>query len=158
MLFLNFPMIQLLSQLTKTPWKKPSLPSDFFATLHFKSIVSSIYRTEFLQIVLQCRQKLETSGDPCSFALDKINSCLTKNPGWQKINTVNDCIMGKSSEIPGGMELKDIGAFKFSPTTSVDVERSFSEHKALMRTNRCRFNEENLLKHLVISYNCKRLH
>ncbi len=43
----------------------------------------------------------------------------------------------------------DFALFKYAPATSVDVERSFSRYKALLRDNRQSFTVEHICWHLV---------
>ena len=47
----------------------------------------------------------------------------------------------------------EIKAFKYAPLTSVDVERSFSMYKNVLKSNRQSFTFENLRKIFVIHCN-----
>lgn len=72
-------------------------------------------------------------------SLAKLNSSLDKNPGFKSFtenDSVEFCIKTK-----------------YAPLVSVDVERSFSSYKALLRDNRQRFIPENIEQHLVIQFN-----
>lgn len=53
------------------------------------------------------------------------------------------------SQFPEDYTCNDFVHFKYAPTTSVDVERSFSSYKTLLSDNRRAFTFENL-KHLII--------
>lgn len=62
----------------------------------------------------------------------------------------------ENTELDGDLEeltSDDIVFFKYSPITSVDVERSFSTYKSLLTDNRRNFKFENLAKHLIIQCN-----
>lgn len=48
----------------------------------------------------------------------------------------------------------DLVYSKYSPITSVDVERSFSKYKTMLTDNRRSFKFENLAIHLVIYIQC----
>ena len=54
-----------------------------------------------------------------------------------------------------GVELgpTDIGVFKYAQVTAVDVERSFSRYKSILRPNRRSFLFENLKKLVVCNCN-----
>ena len=47
----------------------------------------------------------------------------------------------------------EIAAFKFAPLTSVDVERSFSRYKTVLRQNREAFTKENLKAYMLLHCN-----
>jgi len=51
------------------------------------------------------------------------------------------------------LNLKQIVSFKYSPTTSFDVERSFRQFKSILQSNRRSFAFENLKKPLIITRN-----
>lgn len=48
------------------------------------------------------------------------------------------------SGLPKDFSTDDLVYFKFTPITSVDVERSFSMYKTLLSNNRRSFHFENL--------------
>ena len=64
--------------------------------------------------------------------------------------------MGNSESIDGLPEEltgNDLKFYKFAPTTSTDVERSFSLYKNLLSNNCRSFEVENLKKILVVQCN-----
>ena len=105
---------------------------------------------------LQCQ--LQTSGQPAVTALEKLQSVLNLNQGWCELQLMRDAIFGSSSgKWKEVYTLNDVCHYKYAPMTSVEVERSFNEFKSFFRSNRCKFTDENLMKHFVISYISKRL-
>ncbi|KAF0747616.1 Uncharacterized protein FWK35_00029922, partial [Aphis craccivora] len=58
-------------------------------------------------------------------------------------------------ELPEDLNLDDMAYLKFSPITSVDVERSFSSYKTLLTDNRRPFIFENLKESLIVQCNNK---
>jgi hypothetical protein len=72
-------------------------------------------------------------------SLAKLNSSLDKNPGFKSF-IENDSVEFRIKT-------------KYAPLVSVDVERSFSSYKALLRDNRQRFLPENIEQHLIIQFN-----
>jgi hypothetical protein len=50
-------------------------------------------------------------------------------------------------------QVRVISALKYAPITSVDVERSFSSYKYLLRDRRHYYLIENLEKDLIVNYN-----
>ena len=141
----------------------PTLRSDLvFIKAHFGIISHSITKLEeqgmplndSMAIVFEVQQRLEQGGVPTLFALDKLNNCLKKNPGWSAICEINQCLMGVHASVPSFLSVANIAMMKNCPITSVDVERSFSEYKAFMRSNRSRLI--NIEQHIVVYYNTKR--
>lgn len=153
-------------QTTKTLLQSASLPTSLiFISTHFGDLPQSITQLEknglplsdSIQIIEALNQRLVTAGDSTTFALEKLNQCLSKNPGWNLMLKINKILQGVPEPIPKHLSTSEVGLFKFAPLTSVSVERSFSEFKAFMRTNRCSFSEENLRYHLILLFNEKRL-
>jgi len=76
---------------------------------------------------------------------EKIHSVLHKNPGLDCLKLIKDT----HCEINGvilraELTALDIANMKFTPITSVEVERSFSRYKSVLRPNRRSFNFDNL--------------
>lgn len=72
--------------------------------------------------------------------LEKLNNCLLKNPDFHDFTSKNANV---------DIRIKR----KFAPLVSVDVERSFSVYKNILRDNRHSFKPETLTKLLCINYN-----
>lgn len=115
------------------------------------SLVDSVF------IVKDAIKKLEeTKGENGNQIKKKMNDCLEKNPGWKDVKLIADIHAG--NEVNGQFDVDltpmDIASFKYAPITSVDVERSFSRYKIILRPDRRHFTFENLKYH-VISNNFK---
>ena len=90
----------------------------------------------------------------------KFMDVLQKNPGWKDIQLIADIlrVCGKTVKVVRdelGVELDptDIGVLKYAPVTAVDVERSFSHYKSILRPNRRYFLFENLKKLVICNCN-----
>jgi hypothetical protein len=99
----------------------------------------------------------DAQGENRSKMKKKFMDVLQKNPGWKDIQLIADILCEKTVEVVRdelGVELypTDIGVFKYAPVTLVDVERSFSHYKSILRPNRRSFLFENLKK--VVVCNC----
>lgn len=87
---------------------------------------------------------------------NKLNFVLEKNKGFQKIKEIAnffslDTIRENNDET--NYSSNEIISFKYAPITSVDVERSFSVYKSILRPNRSSFTFENLKKVLFVYIN-----
>lgn len=85
----------------------------------------------------------------------KLTTTLNKNKGFKIISDVSDILNGQgaTNEIPDDLTANDLAFFKYSPITSVDVERSFSIYKNSLADNRRSFLFENLNQALVVQCN-----
>ncbi|KAE9522646.1 hypothetical protein AGLY_016951 [Aphis glycines] len=85
----------------------------------------------------------------------KLSTTLNKNKGFKIISNISDILNGQgtTNEIPDDLTANDLAFFKYSPITSVDVERSFSIYKNLLADNRRSFLFENLKQALVVQCN-----
>jgi len=121
--------------------------------------------------------KLETSGLPLAAqikivtdAMDAINavhgntgdiikkklaSVIDKNLGFPIMKNISASLTGVSvqNEVTEKYTIGEMLAFKFAPITSVDVERSFSMYKSVLRANRQSFLFQNLSEMFVIYCN-----
>jgi hypothetical protein len=103
-------------------------------------------------------QKMDDAqGENRSKMKKKIIDVLQKTPGWKDIQLIADILCRKTVELVRDelrveLDPTDIGVFKYAPVTSVDVERSFSRYKSILRPNRRSFLFENLKK--VVVCNC----
>lgn len=87
-----------------------------------------------------------------------MKTVLEKNTGFKSICTVSKILNGEEVsklELPEDLNLDDMTYLKFSPITSVDVERSFSSYKTLLTDNRRSFIFENLKESLIVQCNNK---
>ncbi len=75
----------------------------------------------------------------------KLGSVLQRNPGHDHIKTISSVLSGTTSTIPEGMSPGDVTMFKYCPTASMDVERSFSMYN-ILSDKRQSLTKENLKK------------
>jgi hypothetical protein len=85
----------------------------------------------------------------------KLNSVLNKNVGFATLKIISSSLSegSSSTKLNDVYTVKETLAFKFAPITSVDVERSFSMFKNVLRSNRESFLFENLSEMIVIYCN-----
>lgn len=91
----------------------------------------------------------------------KIDDVLRRNSGLLKLLPIFKLLDPACSSLK--MTLQDapalppaaLAAFIDAPLTTVDVERSFSQYKAVLRSNRTSFTEENLRKYMIVLCNTK---
>ncbi|XP_050061427.1 uncharacterized protein LOC126551598 [Aphis gossypii] len=110
-----------------------------------------------LNIVEETVKKLEkVQGKIGEIINTKIKNILQKNSGFAQIKAIKNILTGCSSEVSLDVELtpSDIAKMQYCPITSVEVERSFSRYKAILRPNRRSFEFENLKMHVIINCNC----
>jgi len=87
-------------------------------------------------------------------AKQKLKSVLEKNKGFDTLKKIDNMLCGSFADtINVAFTLPELCVFKFAPVTSCDVERSFSQYKAIFRPNRQIFNFENLKKHVIVYCN-----
>lgn len=131
-----------------------------FITVHFGFLVDTISKLETskmpliesLEIVDQAIKHLETvPGDIGSLINAKLQNVLKKNPGLNDISSIRDILLNKTPTNNLEIELTpmEISSMSYAPITSVDVERSFSRYKAMLRSNRRHFKFENLKLYVV---------
>ena len=85
----------------------------------------------------------------------KLNCAIEKNAGFQTLKKISDILTGKAEtfEIEEELSVSASAFFKYAPTTSVDVERSFSRYKNLLSEKRRSFTFDNCKQHLIIQCN-----
>jgi len=109
--------------------------------------------TESLEIVDNAIKQLErVPGEIGVLTNSKLKNVLEKNTGFNIVMSIRDILLNKTpnnnySEIE--YTPKEIMCMKYAPVTSVDVERSFSRYKAMLRPNRRHFTFENFKLYVV---------
>ncbi|KAJ3650872.1 hypothetical protein Zmor_016950 [Zophobas morio] len=90
-------------------------------------------------------------GDIGTRVSQKLDEVLNKNAGFGVLSDVAHVLQGQKVE---NLELDStlVAKFKFAPTTSVDVERTFSNFKHILNDRRKNFTVDNL-EHITI-INC----
>jgi hypothetical protein len=106
-------------------------------------------------IVDLVRDLKDSPGKHVQSALLKLNSVLSKNPGYDKLVQISAILKGDGDLDPNEEEfsLSDIANFKFAPVTSCDVERSFSQYKNVLADNRHSFKIKHLKMWIVVHCN-----
>ncbi|XP_050066415.1 uncharacterized protein LOC126555548 [Aphis gossypii] len=89
---------------------------------------------------------------------EKLQTVLTKYKGFQIVCNISKILNGEEEnvgclDIAENLTSSDMGYFKYAPTTSADVERSFSVYKNLLAPNRRSFKFENIKKSLIVQCN-----
>ena len=79
----------------------------------------------------------------------KLDNVLKKNPGFDHIKSISKVLSGTSTTFPEGMSPTDVAMFKYCPTASVDVERSFSSYKNILTDKRHSLTKESLKKIMI---------
>ena len=82
-------------------------------------------------------------GEELNTTLDNV---LKKNPGFDHIKSISKVLSGTSTTFPEGMSPTDVAMFKYCPTASVDVERSF---KNILTDKRHSLTNESLKKIMI---------
>ncbi|KAG7165044.1 hypothetical protein Hamer_G004800 [Homarus americanus] len=85
----------------------------------------------------------------------KLSNVLYKNKGFEKLKKVSQIMSGDAiiDETVQPLTMSDLLCMKHAPIVSCDVERVFSEYKAMLTDNRRGFNFENLRHHVIIKCN-----
>lgn len=82
---------------------------------------------------------------------DKFIAVLERNPGYKLLAMISNYLNGQSLELPGNITYLIVPNFKYCPTTSVDVERTFSAYKMILTDKRQSLTADNLEK-IIVSY------
>lgn len=93
------------------------------------------------------------SGSQCLTLKRKINNIFKKNTGLSLLREVNDSFLVYGIAPSSSMSPALLGAYMYASIVFGEVERSFSEYKALLSDKRLSFRAENVEKHLVVQHN-----
>ena len=130
-----------------------------FISDNYASLVSSIHKLEHsslplcesLSVVKEAVAKVtQVPGERGKALANKMNSVLSKNTGFQKINAIASILSGEVSNVDINLTPSQINSFKCAPVTSTDVERSFSIYKHILDDRRCRLTQQHMKWMLVI--------
>jgi hypothetical protein len=85
----------------------------------------------------------------------KTESVFRKNEGLRVLEAVDRVLRSEATAIDDFAPFTpaDVACLKYAPLTSVDVERTFSMLRALLRENRESFKLDALRMHVVIHCN-----
>eukprot|EP00095_Tigriopus_kingsejongensis_P008149 maker-scaffold196_size269943-snap-gene-1.31 protein:Tk08149 transcript:maker-scaffold196_size269943-snap-gene-1.31-mRNA-1 annotation:"PREDICTED: uncharacterized protein LOC100906479" len=133
---------------------KASLAVDLaFIQCHLSFLPNAIKRlekaglplAEALAILDDAKLRIETiPGTKGQLLQQKITNVLRRNPGMEVLQEASKVLKGNGVILPEGMSQDDVSKMKFCPTTSVDVERSFSQYKNILSDRRHSFTKENI--------------
>lgn len=87
---------------------------------------------------------------------EKLDYILKDNPGYAKMKAINAIISGDNIDLDKfGINLSsaEIAAFKWSPITTCDVERSFSKYKFILNDRRFNLSEIHLKYYFIVNLN-----
>lgn len=114
-----------------------------------------------LTVIQEVKSKFQSlKGTQGKAVILKLQKVFEKNEGLKMLEKISNILEGEDeisdmSQFPDDYSCNDFVYFKYAPTTSVDVERSFSSYKTLLSDNRRAFTFENLRKHLIIQLNVR---
>ncbi|KAG7161110.1 CGG triplet repeat-binding protein 1-like 11 [Homarus americanus] len=150
--------IQESKILLETEGIKESL---LFIATNFVCISSTITRLEERGLLLSSAISLvngvldELKSLQSDAYYGKLSNVLYKNKGFEKLKKVSQIMSGDAiiDETVQPLTMSDLLCMKHAPIVSCDVERVFSEYKAMLTDNRRGFNFENLRHHVIIKCN-----
>lgn len=141
-----------------------------YISSNFKKIATTIENlekknvalTSNLELILSFRLELKSCPGKIGEEINrKFEAVLKKKPGYSILQRIKNKLLGieekeeenEDFEILNALSPSDISKFKYAPITSCDVERSFSQYKALFRENRQSFTFDHLKKTFICSVN-----
>lgn len=119
---------------------------------------STLSLDEGLNTILNVKDKLnKCNGRAAELVKTKMDFILKKNKGFKTLLKIHRIINGEyeneEEDIDINLTPGKIASFKYAPITSCDVERSFSQYKSILRSNRRSFIFENLKQHIIVACN-----
>jgi hypothetical protein len=119
----------------------------FLVDVIMKKETQDLTLVESLSVVEEAVKRLEKVQGPIGDIVNaKVKNLLQKNSGLAEMKAIKSILPGTSIEASLDVELSpsNIVNVQYCPITSVEVERSFSRYKAILRQNRRPFEFENL--------------
>lgn len=150
-------------RLAKISFSEPKTKSNLsFIKLNFQKIISGITKLqarglsldESIEIVDSVLNDLKAMHD--KMFVNKLNSVIGRNPGFNSLVSIKNILFKNSQTMDPYAESllpNEVPYFKWCPTTSCDVERSFSQYKTLLAENRRKFLFANIKMHLIVQCN-----
>lgn len=86
----------------------------------------------------------------------KLNAVLKRNPGYATLVQIRDVLSeGKNTndDFVKSLDPKELALYKYCPTSTADVERSFSVYGNVLTQKRRSFLFENLKQHMIVLCN-----
>lgn len=129
---------------------------------NFKCISVGITKLQFkglslnesIDIMESVRSNLDSL--PNKKYLNKMSSVIARNPGYNSILGIRSILFNNceyADEYIEAVQPEELSFFKWCPTTSCDVERSFSVYNSFLTVTRRKFTFENIKYHLIIQCN-----
>ncbi|XP_022183214.1 uncharacterized protein LOC111042824 [Myzus persicae] len=105
---------------------------------------------ESFSIIDEIKEKINSIPGPKGATLTtKLNELSNKNKGLEILRKINAVLSGENVQLEDVyQDPKIISCFKYAPTTSVEVESSFSVFKNMLTDKRHSFTEEKLEMHI----------
>ncbi|KAE9542498.1 hypothetical protein AGLY_003359 [Aphis glycines] len=155
---------EIINQLDGEDAVAVSKAQNLFSNANFSTLATSITQLETsgvplidsINIIQKIKAEIQKAPNQIGKIIyQKLSTTLNKNKGFKIISDISDILNGQgtTNEIPDDLTANDLAFFKYSPITSVDVERSFSIYKNLLADNRRSFLFENLKQALVVQLN-----
>jgi len=151
-------------KIVKKILKNPRLPMHLiFIASNYGFLPDSIKKLETSGVLLNEQLSIFSEAEFKCFQVknargqkiyEKFKNVIKKNKGLAILTNIDRALNG-ALEKPEKYTLSEILSFKYAPTTSVEVERSFSMYKNFLSPNRQRFLFENIKEHMVIYCNAK---
>lgn len=129
---------------------------------NFESLISSTIKLESQGLALAESVEIISSVQNTLSSLaqtefnQKMDAVLRRNPGFRNVVDINNVLnkrMQPTENYVQSLTPRELASFKYAPTTSADVERSFSRYKNVFSDDRRRFLFENLKQHLIVHCN-----
>lgn len=151
--------------LAQTVLKKPNIKRDLaFIKSNFECLSTTIVEiqargallTDSIRIFESVRPKLQALSKRKEF-ITKFKQISDKNTGLTLLRKISQLLNGEELSEPDeyidNLTPNELAAFKYAPTVSCDVERTFSAYKRVLEDCRRSFIFENLRMHVIIHCN-----
>lgn len=136
------------------------LPQLLFVEAHFKDIPGTIELMQSQTVLLTTSvEKMKGISSTCypgatgKKIQEKVEAVLSRNCGWEEVKSIAANLSGEGATLKEDWEAADVLSMKFAPTTSADVERSFSKLKYILSDRRLGFCMDSIVAHLKLYYN-----
>lgn len=145
-------------------WENPNLEEEFnFIHTHYHTITDTITQLEergmslenSIDLITQVAARIQDDREIPANIKQRMQSVLQNNSGFSTdLMNIFQCLQGvQNVNIPVGWNIADVNCMTHAPTTSCEVERSFSYFKSIFRSNRQSFTTANLAKYVIVYFN-----
>ena len=84
---------------------------------------------------------------------EKLKEVLGGNTDFAELCRLRETADSRVRENDAGWSVETLMCLRYAPVVSCDVERSFSQYKAILRENRSSLHFENLREYVVVACN-----